>query len=94
MKGDEDMAMVETAKSRVAEEKRYQEESDVHTLANAQEIQQDKKRLLATTKRATVMAKDVKAQAGKLEQVAKKKPVKKASMKRTVSRTVRGRKRR
>ena len=77
-----------------AREKKWQEESDVHTLANAQEIQQDKKRLLATTKRATVMAKDVKAQAGKLEQVAKKKPVKKASMKRTVSRTVRGRKRR
>ena len=77
-----------------AREKKWQEESDVHTLANAQEIQQDKKRLIATTRRASVMARDVKAQAGKLEQVAKKKPVKKASTKRVVSRTVRSRKRR
>ncbi len=81
-------------RSRIAEEKKWKEESDVHTLANAQEIQQDKKRLGAATRRATIMAKDVKAQAGKLESVAKKKPVKKASMKRIVSRTVRGRKRR
>ena len=81
-------------RSRIAEEKKYQEESDVHTLANAQEIQQDRKRLGAATKRATVMAKDVKAQASKLENVAKKKPVRKASTKRTVSRTVGGRRRR
>ncbi|KKL06969.1 hypothetical protein LCGC14_2590700 [marine sediment metagenome] len=81
-------------RSRIAEKKKYQEESDVHTLANAQEIQQDKRRLGAATKRATVMAKDVKAQASKLENVAKKKPVKKASTKRTVSRTVGGRRRR
>ena len=81
-------------RSRIAEKKKYQEESDVHTLANAQEIQQDRKRLGAATKRATVMAKDVKAQASKLENVAKKKPVRKASTKRTVSRTVGGRRRR
>ncbi len=86
--------MAETVRSRVAEEKKWQEESDVHTLANAQEIQQDKKRLGATTRRASIMARDVKAQASKLENVAKKKPVKKASTKRVVSRTVGGRKRR
>ena len=93
MKGEEVMPE-QPIRSRIAEEKKYQEESDVHTLANAQEIQQDKRRLGAATKRATVMAKDVKAQASKLENVAKKKPVKKASTKRTVSRTVGGRRRR
>ena len=88
------MAMVETAKGRTAQEKVWREEDDVRTLSHAQEIQQDKKRLGAATKRAGIMAVEVKAQAGKLEQVAKKKPVKKASTKRVVSRTVRGRKRR
>ncbi len=88
------MVIPEIARSRTAQEKVWKEEDDVRTLSHAQEIQQDKKRLGAATKRAGIMAVEVKAQAGKLEQVAKKKPVKKASMKRTVSRTVRGRKRR
>lgn len=88
MKGEEVMPE-QPIRSKIAEERKWQEEADVHTLANAQEIQQDKKRLLATTKRATIMARDVKAQATKLEKVAKKKPVK-----RVVSRTVTGRKRR
>ncbi|KKM57117.1 hypothetical protein LCGC14_1550920 [marine sediment metagenome] len=77
-----------------AQEKIWKEEDDVRTLSHAQEIQKDRPRLTAATKRATIMAKDVKAQAVKLENVAKKKPVKKASTKRTVSRTVGGRRRR
>jgi len=77
-----------------AQEKIWKEEEDVRTLSHAQEIQKDKPRLTAATKRATVMAKDVKAQAVKLENVAKKKPVRKASTKRVVSRTVGNKRRR
>lgn len=88
------MAMPEAVRSQAAQEKKYREEEDVRTLANAQEIQTDKKRLGAATKRATIMVIDVKAQASKLEKVAKKQPVKKVSTKRIVSRTIRGRKRR
>jgi len=80
--------------SEKAQEKKWREEDDVRTLANAQEIQTDKKRLGAATRRASVMARDVKAQASKLEKVAKKKPVKKASTKRMVSRTVGNKRRR
>jgi hypothetical protein len=93
MKG-EVMAIPETVRSAKVQEKIWKEEDDVRTLSHAQEIQKDKPRLIAATKRATIMAKDVKAQAVKLENVAKKKPVKKASTKRVVSRTVGGRKRR
>ena len=86
--------MAEVVMTEKAQERKYREEEDVRTLANAQEIQTNKKRLGAATRRASVMARDVKAQASKLENVAKKQPVKKASTKRVVSRTVRGRKRR
>ena len=86
--------MPEEVMTEKARERKWREEEDVRTLANAQEIQTDKKRLGATTRRASVMARDVKAQAVKLEKVAKKKPVRKASTKRVVSRTVGGRKRR
>ncbi len=78
--------MPEVVMTDKAREKKWREEDDVRTLANAQEIQKDKGRLTRAAKRATVMANDVAKQATNLRKVARKKPVvrKKTTTKRTV----------
>ena len=59
--------------SPAAEEKRWKEEADVHTLSEAEIIRRDKKRLSAATKRAKQMANDVRKRADAYETIAKSK---------------------
>lgn len=58
-------------------EKKWREESDARTLAEAQEIMADKKRLAAATKRAQTLAQEKQKEASAMKKVAGKKPTKK-----------------
>lgn len=66
------MSITATEKRRMAaQEKIWQEESDVRVLSSAEEIKRDRSRLGAAKKRAVQMAKDTKAQLSTLNNVAK-----------------------
>jgi hypothetical protein len=58
------------AVSMVASEKRWREESDVRTLAEAEKIKSDRKRVGAAKKRAKVMAADAQREANAVKKVA------------------------
>lgn len=57
-----------------AQEKKWQRESDAHTLAEAQVIKKDKTRHKGAVKEAKVMARKQQRQAQALNNVAKQKP--------------------
>lgn len=57
-----------------AQEKKWQRESDAHTLAEAQVIKTDKKRHKGAVSEAKVMAKEQQRRARALNNVAKQKP--------------------
>jgi len=59
--------------SMAAEDKRWREESDVRTLAEAEKIKTDKRRFNAAAKRAKVMAADAMKEANAVKKVADKK---------------------
>jgi len=67
--------------SMAAEDKRWREESDVRTLAEAEKIKTDKTRFNAAAKRAKVMAADAMKEANAVKKVADKRIVGAASMK-------------